>query len=218
MPEPVQLWAAVVTYAAIGATRAPDLMQHPPAGYRPLERRARIGHGAARFEFAAAETMSWGIQKRSGFRVLPVDPPPAAEQPVYKPVGFDESGAPVEPAAIAPREHSFNPDGAERLAAGDTVKLRIPLGPFGVNSPARVIYVVEEAKIVGFAYGTLPGHPEEGEEAFIVEHRDDDSVWITIRAFSRPSSRFWMAVSPILRVVQEFYTRRYLRALAVPLG
>ncbi len=37
-----------VTYAAVGATQAPDLMQYPPAGYRPIEQRGRIGHGDER--------------------------------------------------------------------------------------------------------------------------------------------------------------------------
>lgn len=40
----------------------------------------------------------------------------------------------------------------------------------------------------GFAYGTLPGHVESGEERFQIEwHRSDDSVWYDILAFSRPN-------------------------------
>lgn len=218
MPGPTPpLWAAPVTYAAVGATKAHDLLRHPPAGYRALERRARIGHGEQRFAYAWSQAMSWGIQRRSGFRVLPVDAPPGHGDETYTPVVFDAAGAPVVPAVIAVREHVYGPGGEQFLAPGDTVQLVIPFGPFGVRAPARVVYIIDEAARKGFAYGTLPGHPEDGEEAFIVEHRDDDSVWITIRAFSRPSSRFWRAVSPILRLVQEFYTSRYLRALALPI-
>ncbi|MDP3207567.1 MAG: DUF1990 domain-containing protein, partial [Rhodoglobus sp.] len=84
-------------------------------------------------------------------------------------------------------------------------------------APARVVYLIDEPKRKGFAYGTLPGHPEDGEEAFIVSQNADGSVWLTVRAFSRPSNRFWWAVYPALRVAQWYYTRRYLRALAVPL-
>ena len=94
------------------------------------------------------------------------------------------------------------------------MRLVIPVGPLGVPAPAEVVYVVDEPRRRGFAYGTLPGHPESGEEAFIIERRDDDSVWLVISAFSRPSSWFWWAGYPVLRVVQEIYTRRYLRALA----
>ncbi len=44
------------------------------------------------------------------------------------------------------------------------------LGPMRV--PCRVVYVVDEPDRRGFAYGTLPGHPETGEELFCV--RPDD--------------------------------------------
>ncbi|MBA2737675.1 MAG: DUF1990 domain-containing protein [Pyrinomonadaceae bacterium] len=58
-------------------------------------------------------------------------------------------------------------------------------------NPCRIIYVLEEAggaaERYGFAFGTLPGHSEEGEERFIVEwRRDDDSVWYEILSFARP--------------------------------
>jgi uncharacterized protein (UPF0548 family) len=187
------LWQRPVSYAAVGASRASDLMRHPPTGYRPLERRARIGHGDARFEYAWVAAMSWGIQRNSGFRIRHSEKPGEHHEVLY------------------------GPDGTELLVPGDTVELVIPFGPFGIKAPARVVYVVDEPKRKGFAYGTLPGHPEDGEEAFVVDQRDDGSVWITIRAFSRPSTRFWWTVYPVLRLVQEFYTRRYLRALAGPL-
>jgi uncharacterized protein (UPF0548 family) len=38
----------------------------------------------------------------------------------------------------------------------------------------------------GFAYGTLPAHPEEGEELFLVTRGGDDTVRFEITAFSRP--------------------------------
>jgi uncharacterized protein (UPF0548 family) len=39
----------------------------------------------------------------------------------------------------------------------------------------------------GFAYGTLPGHAESGEEWFLVEwDRTDGGVCYDILAFSRP--------------------------------
>lgn len=82
-----------------------------------------------------------------------------------------------------------------------------------VNAPARVVYVIDESHRSGFAYGTLPGHPESGEEVFIVEWRPDDSIWLVVRAFSRPSTWFWRLGYPFLRITQEFYTRRYLRVL-----
>lgn len=57
-------------------------------------------------------------------------------------------------------------------------------------NPCRIIYILEETGIVaryGFAFGTLPGHSEEGEERFTVEWRgDDDSVWFELLSFARP--------------------------------
>lgn len=103
--------------------------------------------------------------------------------------------------------------GLDRVRLGDSVRLRIPFGPGHVDALARVVAIVDELRRRGFAYGTLPGHPECGEESFVVEHRDDDSVWLTIRAFSRPAGRVWRLVSPVTRLAQEYYTRRYLRVL-----
>ena len=63
-------------------------------------------------------------------------------------------------------------------------------GLWWLNS-ARIVYVVDESSAevsrYGFAYGTLPGHVEAGEERFLIEwHHGDDSVWYDILAFSRP--------------------------------
>lgn len=198
-----------VTYAAVGATRSPDLLAFPPAGYRPISRRARIGHGDERFQWACTETMTWGIQRRTGFTVRRGELVGAADGAPYTPVVFDDSGVPVATAPSA--ERGFGPDGSPFLVAGETAVLGLP---FGIRSPVRVVYVIDEPLRRGFAYGTLPGHPEDGEEAFVVEQAADGSVWLTVTAFSRPSSRFWRAVSPALRVAQELITRRYLRSLA----
>lgn len=211
-----ELWQKAVTYAAIGATQATDLLRHPPAGYRPLERTARIGHGVARYDYAWLAALTWGIQRNSGFRVTLTDAPPEVTEASYTPVSFDDSGEPIAPASISEGDEVvYGTDGTRLLAPGDTALLGIFLG---IKFPVRVIYVVDEPRRRGFAYGTLPGHPEDGEEAWVVEHRDDDSVWITVRAFSRPATRWWWAINPVLRVFQEYYTRRYLRALAGPLS
>lgn len=208
------LWERAVTYAAIGATQSPDLLRYPPAGYRPLERTARIGHGIARYDYAWLAALTWGIQRNSGFRVTLTDAPPEVTEASYVPVSFNDAGEPIAPSAVDD-EVVYDPDGTRLLAPGDTALLGIG---FGIKFPVRVIYVVDEPRRKGFAYGTLSGHPEDGEESWIVEHRDDDSVWITVRAFSRPANRWWWAVYPVLRVVQEYYTRRYLRALAGPIN
>jgi uncharacterized protein (UPF0548 family) len=211
-------WDRTVTYGAVGATKAADLMTFPPAGFRPFEQRSRIGHGDARWEHAWQSTMTWGIQRASGIRVSVEDSPPEVAEGTYTPVAFDASGAPVAPAIADEDEIVYGSEGQSFVAPGDTAILTIPFLLIGVRAPCRVIYVVDELDRKGFAYGTLPGHPESGEEAFLVDRTDDGSVWLTIRAFSRPGGWFWWTVYPFLRIAQTLYTRRYFRALSEPLG
>ncbi|MBO3662618.1 DUF1990 family protein [Microbacterium stercoris] len=102
------------------------------------------------------------------------------------------------------------PHGGE-LRPDDVAIMRIGLWPRDV--PARVVYVVDEPRARGFAYGTLRRHPERGEELFLVERDDDGSVWLRIRAFSRPASWLFWASYPAVLLMQRIYTDRYLRAL-----
>lgn len=80
------------------------------------------------------------------------------------------------------------------------------LGLWWLNA-ARIVYVIDDPRRFGFAYGTLPGHVESGEERFLVEHLADDSVWYDLRAFSRP--RLWLvrAGKPLARVLQRRFGR-----------
>ncbi len=59
---------------------------------------------------------------------------------------------------------------------GSVVLLGAGAGPIRVHAPCRVVYVTDELARRGFAYGTLPGHPETGEEAFLVSRPDDGTV------------------------------------------
>jgi len=54
------------------------------------------------------------------------------------------------------------------------------------SNPARIVYTVEEKDRFGFAYGTLPGHLEQGEELFLVERDAQGDVYYTLRVMSRP--------------------------------
>jgi uncharacterized protein (UPF0548 family) len=96
---------------------------------------------------------------------------------------------------------------------GAVALLGLGVGPVRLSAPCRVVYAVTESRRRGFAYGTLPGHPESGEEAFIVEHHEDDTVSFTIKAFSKPSTVIARVAGPAGRVVQNWTTTRYLRSL-----
>ena len=87
------------------------------------------------------------------------------------------------------------------------------LGLWWLNA-ARIVYVIDEPRRFGFAYGTLPGHVERGEERFLVEWLDSDEVWYDLRAFSRP--RYWLVRlgKPIARMLQRRFARASKAAMA----
>lgn len=97
---------------------------------------------------------------------------------------------------------------------GAVLVLSLGVGPLRIGAPCRVVYVVDEPSRRGFAYGTLPGHPERGEEAFLITHHDDGTVTFAITAFSAPGSPLARAAGPLGRAIQRHITSRYLRAVA----
>ncbi|HRI61209.1 MAG TPA: DUF1990 domain-containing protein, partial [Saprospiraceae bacterium] len=80
------------------------------------------------------------------------------------------------------------------------------LGLWWLNS-CRIVYVIDNEQQFGFAYGTLPGHAECGEELFMVEKTADGTVRYVLKAFSKP--RFWLARLgyPIARMYQRKFVR-----------
>ena len=100
-----------------------------------------------------------------------------------------------------------------QAVVGGTVLLGVVAGPLAITFPCRIVSTQAEPRRVGFAYGTLTGHPESGEEAFTVELSDDDSVHLVIRAFSKPGSPAMRAAGPLARYAQARFTDRYIHAL-----
>ncbi len=88
------------------------------------------------------------------------------------------------------------------------------LGPpiIGQVAPCRVVFVVDEPRRQGFAYGTVQGHPFRGEESFVVELADDGEVYFHIRAFSQPATTLVRLAGPIVRRLQDIVTDRFVRA------
>ncbi|WP_307795550.1 DUF1990 domain-containing protein [Actinacidiphila acididurans] len=91
------------------------------------------------------------------------------------------------------------------------VRLTLALGP--VRAPCEVVWTVHEENRAGFGYGTLPGHPESGEEAFVVERRPDGSVLFTVHAISRPAAWYARAAGPLGHRLQGAVAKRYAAAL-----
>jgi uncharacterized protein (UPF0548 family) len=84
------------------------------------------------------------------------------------------------------------------------------IGLWWLNA-CRVVYVVDESGPItkfGFAYGTLPGHAESGEERFLLEwDRGDNSVWYDILAFSKPNHFLTRLGYPMVRWTQKRFGR-----------
>lgn len=97
---------------------------------------------------------------------------------------------------------------------GSVVELRLGVAALVLKIPCRVVYVVDEPLRRGFAYGTLPGHPESGEEAFVVSYDPgSDEVTLQITAFSKPATLLTRLGGPVASIGQDLMTRRYLSAL-----
>jgi uncharacterized protein (UPF0548 family) len=85
-------------------------------------------------------------------------------------------------------------------------------GTWSLNA-CRVVYMIDEPRRFGFAYGTLPDHVERGEERFLIEWLADDSVWYDILAFSRPQHSLVKFSAPLARRLQKQFARDSLNRM-----
>ncbi|MEZ4941417.1 MAG: DUF1990 domain-containing protein [Saprospiraceae bacterium] len=101
------------------------------------------------------------------------------------------------------------------LQPGTSVAMYARFLGFWWRNACRIVYVVDAPDRFGFAYGTLPGHVERGEELFLVEMQPDGTVWYVLRAFSRP--RHWVARLgyPMVRLLQARFRRDSARQMQV---
>lgn len=153
-----------------------------PEGFDHVDTQIRVGTGDVDFKALAEGIMTWQIQRRAGLRV---SAPPRAV-----------SGA--------------------RVTSGFGVgNLRLPV-------PCEVVWALEptrtmrsdgaEVELAGFGYGTLPGHPALGEEAFLAMKTSDGGVYFRILAFSKPSGPLFKLGAPVTKLTQRNVTKSYLQA------
>jgi uncharacterized protein (UPF0548 family) len=96
---------------------------------------------------------------------------------------------------------------------GAEVVVAMPVGPLRILAPCRVVSVVDERAAYGFTYGTLPGHPESGEESFTVTLDGDGMARFTIAVASRPADVLARLGAPVTHAVQRRALRGYLDGL-----
>jgi len=78
--------------------------------------------------------------------------------------------------------------------------------------PTRILYLVEDRKDQflrsGFAYGTVRGHWEHGEERFLaLWDQGNDSVWYDLLVYSRPRHPLARLAYPYTRWEQSRFRR-----------
>jgi uncharacterized protein (UPF0548 family) len=89
-------------------------------------------------------------------------------------------------------------------------------GLWSLNACRVVEVIAEDAppQRFGFAYGTLEGHVERGEERFLVElDPATDVVWYEIRAVSQPRALLARLASPLSRGLQARFRVESGRAM-----
>lgn len=99
------------------------------------------------------------------------------------------------------------------MREGTRVRMLLRLGPLAFRIPCLVVWAQRSADLCGFAYGTLPGHPERGEERFELRLLPSGDVRFRIVAFSVPGRWYTRLGGPVGRLVQRRMTQRYLRTL-----
>jgi uncharacterized protein (UPF0548 family) len=110
---------------------------------------------------------------------------------------------------------------ALRVRLGARVEVSLGIGPLRLVAPCLIVWTEDSERRAGFGYGTLPGHPASGEECFVIERDDEDAVWFTVTAFSRPARWTMRLAGPAASLLQRAYARacgRALRRLAADHG
>ncbi|WP_434617174.1 DUF1990 family protein [Arthrobacter sp. A5] len=155
-----------------------------PAGYTRVEKSITVGYGAAVYLRLAEAVLGWDIQLGAGLTLR----------------------------------------GPERAVPGARVISGFGIGDLRLPVPCEVVWAQEPTavesedgrnfrpQLAGFGYGTLPGHPASGEEAFVVRLDEDGSVRFDVLAFSRPADLIFRLAAPVAAVSQRLVTRRYLQA------
>jgi uncharacterized protein (UPF0548 family) len=104
------------------------------------------------------------------------------------------------------------------IEVGTTVAVLARHFGFWSLHPSRIVFLVDDddarMRRIGFAYGTLQGHGERGEETFIIEWlHADDSVWYDLRSFSRPGQQLTALGYPVTRMLQKRFARESTRRM-----
>ena len=114
-------------------------------------------------------------------------------------VAHSDSGVEVFPADAA-------------LAEGGTVAIVTRQLGLWILAACRIETVSDDASMFGFTYATLPGHPENGYESFVVR-LENETVFFDIDVVSKPGIPLVRFGRPVTRLLQRRATKAYLASL-----
>lgn len=180
------------SYSAVGCTEHSTVVETGPSpGYVLDHNRAVLGFGADTFQHAAAALCHWGMFDIGWVTLHHASPRCGATLPAV--------GTTV---CVLARVLGLSSTGLWMLNACRVQRL--------IDSPPTDV----EPRRFGFAYGTLPGHIERGEERFVIEHSlVDNSVTFDLLAISQPAHWLAKVGRPIARMYQKRFARDSLRAM-----
>jgi uncharacterized protein (UPF0548 family) len=101
-----------------------------------------------------------------------------------------------------------------RVAEGATMVQCLRVAGCFVTAPVRVIGVTRSDDRFAYAYGTLPGHPERGEEVFTVERGTDGEVRVTVAVRAESGTLLTRCGAPVARRLQRRALGIYVDAIA----
>jgi uncharacterized protein (UPF0548 family) len=99
------------------------------------------------------------------------------------------------------------------IEEGTVLALGAPLFGLWVTAACRIVRVVDTDDVFGFAYGTLPHHPEIGEESFLARRDADGVVHLEVQVFSNPATRLARLGGPVSMRLRDVVLARYLDGL-----
>ena len=120
---------------------------------------------------------------------------------------------PQDLEGASPPGHGGVFPGAQEILTGATVVVTLGTPIVALAVPCRIVSVIDGQTRWGFAYGTLPGHPEQGEEAFSRVHGAGPDRPVRDRGVF-PSRR--STCPAVWANRQEAFKRAALRATSVP--
>lgn len=171
---------ASVSYAAVGASLAPDVLNFPPPGFRSAHTRQHLGSGQERFDASVDGLLSWRMIDAAGFNLEQVEKSsqPGYAGPAATNISVNDTGEVV-----------YSSDGRGHITPGDVVTIRRRgWAPFG-DRHFRVVAVTRDPGVVSLVFGTIDAEPFVGEFLIGVFHLDDDTVWSQVIQVVAPGTK-----------------------------